>query len=67
MQPLWNGTHPIIVGLNKQPYTAIKKIHLDQKIGKENMCKNITEGITLSKKILLKELYGEDEELFNIL
>ncbi len=31
------------------------------------MCKNITEGITLSKKILLKDLYGEDEELFNIL
>ena len=64
---LKNGTHPIIVGLNKQPYTAIKKIHLDQKIGKENMCKNITEGIALSKKILLKDLYGEDEELFNIL
>ena len=64
---LKNGTHPIIVGLNKQPYTAIKKIHLDQKIGKENMCKNITEGIALSKKILLKDLYGEDEELFNML
>ena len=64
---LKNGTHPIIVGLNKQPYTAIKKIHLDQKIGKENMCKNITEGIALSKKILLKDLYGEDEELFNLL
>lgn len=64
---LKNGTHPIIVGLNKQPYTAIKKIHLDQKIGKENMCRNIDEAITLSKKILLKELYGEDEELFNLL
>ena len=64
---LKNGTHPVIVGLNKQPYTAIKKIHLDQKIGKENMCKNITEAIALSKKILLKDLYGEDEELFNIL
>ena len=64
---LKNGTHPIIVGLNKQPYTAIKKIHLDQKIGKENMCKNITEGIALSKKILLKDLYGEDEELLNML
>ncbi len=64
---LKNGTHPVIVGLNKQPYTAIKKIHLDQKIGKENMCKNITEGIALSKKILLKDLYGEDEELFNLL
>ena len=31
------------------------------------MCKNITEGIALSKKILLKDLYGEDEELFNML
>lgn len=57
-----NGTHPIIVGLNKQPHKVLKKNNLDKVLGEKHLCRNIQEAINISKEILLEELYAEDAQ-----
>lgn len=57
-----NGTHPIIVGLNKQPHNAFKKSKLDKILGEKNICKTIHEAIAISKKLLLLDLYADEGE-----
>ncbi len=49
-----NGTKVIISGINSQPYNAITKAELNEKIGHDFICSEINTSIKRAKEFLKK-------------